>query len=66
MPNLTPPGDRQPADLADGPGAWAANLGALTLSFRTLWQAPLSDASWHIWLNIRLPRVLLAVVIAAR
>lgn len=41
----------------------AANLGALTLSFRTLWQAPLSDASWHIWLNIRLPRVLLAVVI---
>lgn len=43
----------------------AANLGALTLSFRTLWQAPLSDASWHIWLNIRLPRVLLAVVIGS-
>ncbi len=41
----------------------AANLGALTLSFRTLWREPFSDAAWHIWLNIRLPRVLLAVVI---
>lgn len=41
----------------------AANLGALTLSFGTLWREPFSDATWHIWLNIRLPRVLLAVVI---
>jgi iron complex transport system permease protein len=41
----------------------AANMGALTLSFRTLWQQPFSDTTWHIWLNIRLPRVLLAVVI---
>ncbi|CAI2411538.1 Probable siderophore transport system permease protein yfhA [Serratia ficaria] len=41
----------------------AANMGALTLSFRTLWREPFSDTSWHIWLNIRLPRVLLAVVI---
>ena len=41
----------------------AANTGALTLSFRTLWREPFSDAARHIWLNIRLPRVLLAVVI---
>ncbi|MFI8416467.1 FecCD family ABC transporter permease [Serratia sp. NPDC078593] len=41
----------------------AANYGALTLSFRTLWQQPFSDTAWHIWFNIRLPRVLLAVII---
>jgi len=41
----------------------AASLGAMTLSLRTLWQAPLSDMVWQIWLNIRLPRVLLAVLI---
>lgn len=40
----------------------AANLGAMSLSLRRLWQAPLSDLSWQIWLHIRLPRVLLAVV----
>lgn len=43
--------------------ALAANLGAMTLSPRALWLAPLSDTLWQIWLNIRLPRVLLAVVI---
>jgi len=43
--------------------AIAANLGAMTLSLRALWQAPLSDMVWQIWLNIRLPRVLLAVLI---
>lgn len=41
----------------------AANLGAMTLSLRALWRAPLSDVIWQIWLNIRLPRVLLAVLI---
>ncbi|MBW7984098.1 FecCD family ABC transporter permease [Enterobacillus tribolii] len=41
----------------------SANLGALTLSFRTLWQAPLSDMQWRIWLDIRLPRVLLAALV---
>ncbi|WON78766.1 iron ABC transporter permease [Serratia sp. UGAL515B_01] len=41
----------------------ATNMGALTLSFHTLWQLPLSDTAWHIWLNIRLPRVMLAIVI---
>jgi len=40
----------------------AANLGAMPLSLRTLWQAPLSDLAWKIWLTIRLPRVLLAVL----
>jgi len=40
----------------------AANLGAMSLSVRALWQAPLSDLIWKIWLDIRLPRVLLAVV----
>ncbi|WP_215845640.1 MULTISPECIES: iron ABC transporter permease [Pantoea] len=41
----------------------AANLGAMSLSLRALWQAPLNDISWQIWLNIRLPRVLLAVLL---
>lgn len=41
----------------------AASMGALTLSFLTLWREPFSEISWHIWLHIRLPRVLLAVVI---
>ncbi|MBK4784990.1 MAG: iron ABC transporter permease [Pantoea sp. Pent] len=40
----------------------AANLGAMPLSLRTLWQTPLSDLAWQIWLTIRLPRVLLAVL----
>lgn len=40
----------------------AASLGAMPLSLRTLWQAPLSDLAWQIWLTIRLPRVLLAVL----
>ncbi|KAA5923499.1 iron ABC transporter permease [Pantoea sp. Bo_2] len=41
----------------------AANLGAMSLSVQALWQAPLSDLIWQIWLNIRLPRVLLAVAL---
>jgi len=43
--------------------ALAANLGAMPLSLRALWRAPLSDIVWQIWLHIRLPRVLLAVLI---
>ncbi|MCV9877687.1 FecCD family ABC transporter permease [Brenneria izbisi] len=43
----------------------ASNLGALTLSFKMLWQTPYNDPLWHIWLNIRLPRVLLAVLVGA-
>ncbi|MEH2921379.1 FecCD family ABC transporter permease [Samsonia erythrinae] len=41
----------------------AANMGALTLSFQTLWHTPLDDPLWHIWLNIRVPRVLLAILV---
>lgn len=41
----------------------SANLGALTLSFKTLAALPFNDPLWHIWLNIRLPRVLLAVIV---
>ncbi|NIF23162.1 FecCD family ABC transporter permease [Candidatus Pantoea multigeneris] len=41
----------------------AANLGAMRLSIPALYRAPLSDISWQVWLNIRLPRVLLAVLL---
>lgn len=41
----------------------AANFGAMPLSMRTLLRAPLSDMAWQIWINIRLPRVLLAVLL---
>lgn len=41
----------------------SANMGALTLSVRSLWAASAEDAIWHIWLNIRLPRVALALVV---
>lgn len=41
----------------------SANLGALRLSFYHLWHAPLQDIAWQIWLNIRLPRVLLAILV---
>lgn len=41
----------------------ATSYGAMALSLRTLWHTPLSDIAWQIWFNIRLPRVLLAVLI---
>ena len=37
----------------------ATNLGAMRLSIAVLWQAQ-DETLRHIWLNIRLPRVLLA------
>ncbi|MEI9599835.1 iron ABC transporter permease [Moellerella wisconsensis] len=40
-----------------------SNLGAMSLSFSMLWQLPMSDPLWQIWLNIRLPRILLAILI---
>ncbi|AXF78417.1 iron ABC transporter permease [Erwinia tracheiphila] len=43
----------------------AANTGAMRLSLVTLWQAPFDSMEWQIWLNIRLPRVLLAVLVGA-
>ncbi|MEL4886273.1 iron ABC transporter permease [Pectobacterium betavasculorum] len=41
----------------------AANMGALSLSLNLLWQTPFDDPIWHIWLNIRVPRVLLAILV---
>lgn len=41
----------------------AANVGAMALSFNTLWQLPLTDNHWQIWLTIRLPRILLALLV---
>ncbi|MDR0219083.1 MAG: iron ABC transporter permease [Enterobacteriaceae bacterium] len=41
----------------------SANMGALPLSFKTLWGSSLEDPQWQIWLNIRLPRILLAILI---
>ncbi|MDX7988182.1 iron ABC transporter permease [Xenorhabdus sp. 12] len=41
----------------------SANLGALPLSFKTLWESSLDDPQWQIWLNIRLPRILLAILV---
>lgn len=41
----------------------AANIGAMSLSLRTLMGLPLNDGLWQVWLTVRLPRVLLAVVV---
>lgn len=41
----------------------AVNSGAMSLPFRTLITRPLDDTMWQIWLTIRLPRVLLAMVV---
>ncbi|MEQ1962520.1 iron ABC transporter permease [Xenorhabdus khoisanae] len=41
----------------------SANMGALPLSFKTLWESSLEDPQWQIWLNIRLPRILLAILV---
>ncbi len=41
----------------------SANMGALPLSFKTLWESSLEDTQWQIWLNIRLPRILLAILV---
>ena len=43
----------------------AANLGAMRLSLPMLWAAPADSMLWQIWLNIRLPRVLLAMLVGA-
>ncbi|MGE9551704.1 FecCD family ABC transporter permease [Erwinia amylovora] len=43
----------------------AANTGAMRLSLPMVWQAPADSMIWKIWFNIRLPRVLLAVLVGA-
>lgn len=40
-----------------------SNFGALSLTWHDLWLAEMAQSEWQIWLNIRLPRILLAVVI---
>lgn len=46
-------------------GVLAASLGAMRLSLTQVWQAPHDSMLWQIWWNIRLPRVLLAVLVGA-
>lgn len=46
-------------------GVLAANLGAMRLSLAQVWQASHDSMLWQIWWNIRLPRVLLAVLVGA-
>lgn len=41
---------------------YTVNLGALSLSFFTLWREQ-NENLWNIWFGIRLPRVLLALVV---
>ncbi|MBV7692228.1 iron ABC transporter permease [Limnobaculum sp. M2-1] len=43
----------------------ATNLGAINLTFSALWDAELKAYYRDIWLNIRLPRVLLAVLVGS-
>ncbi|WP_017802151.1 FecCD family ABC transporter permease [Winslowiella toletana] len=43
----------------------AANLGAMRLSLPMVWRAPHDSMLWQIWWNIRLPRVLLAMLVGA-
>lgn len=40
-----------------------SNVGALSLTWHDLWHTSLSESQWQIWLNIRLPRILLAVLV---
>lgn len=41
----------------------ASNIGALSLTWHDLWHAEMADSQWQIWLNIRFPRILLAVLV---
>lgn len=41
----------------------AANFGAIKISLFELWQTPFGEGMWDIWLNIRIPRVLLAILV---
>ncbi len=40
-----------------------SNIGALSLTWHDLWHSQLNDNQWQIWLNIRLPRILLAILV---
>lgn len=41
----------------------SSNIGAFSLTWHDLANADFSESVWQIWLNIRLPRILLAVVV---
>lgn len=43
----------------------ASNIGALSITWQDLWQSEIEESQWQIWLNIRLPRILLAVLVGA-
>lgn len=40
-----------------------SQVGAMRLGLVQIWQQPLSSIEWQVWLNIRLPRVLFALLI---
>ena len=42
---------------------YSANSGALKLSFTQLMNLPFDDPLWNIWCNIRLPRIILAIIV---
>jgi iron complex transport system permease protein len=42
---------------------FSANSGALNLSITHLINLQFDDSLWHIWLNVRMPRIMLAVVV---
>ena len=73
MSSMSPPvpsGRRSPVWAMIGLGGallvlavMAADTGAMSLSLRTLLARPFGDSLWQVWLTIRLPRVLLAVVV---
>jgi iron complex transport system permease protein len=42
---------------------FSANSGALNLSITHLINLQFDDPLWHIWLNVRMPRIMLAVVV---
>ena len=42
---------------------YSANTGALKLSFTQLMNLPFDDPLWNIWCNIRLPRIILAIIV---
>lgn len=41
----------------------SSNIGAFALTWHDLARAEFSESVWQIWLNIRLPRILLAVIV---
>ena len=42
---------------------YSANTGALKLSFTQLMNMSFDDPLWNIWCNIRLPRIILAIIV---